>query len=95
MIWDITKEDHDLLVQVAERALRKLPHIDDKRTIVMDLCACHSNGCPLDFKGLLAASMQDFSHDVYGIREHINRDTGKLEDCFLPRYALRNRVEAQ
>ena len=30
----------------------------------------------------------DFSHDITGIRGHINRDTGKLEDFFIPRYAL-------
>jgi len=90
--WEITLEDHDLLMQVADRALRELnQYPDDKRTLVMDLNACHSNGCALDFAGLLAAPMLDFSHDIYGIRKAINRNTGKLsEDCFMPRFALAN-----
>jgi hypothetical protein len=91
--WEISREDHDLAVKVAERALRELTdYPDDKHTLYMDLNACHSNSCPLDFKGLLEADMQDFSHDIYGIRKHINRDTGKLEDLFTPRYALANHV---
>jgi hypothetical protein len=95
--WDISREDHDLAVQIADRALRELTgYPDNKHTLYMDLNACHSNGCPLYFKGLLEAPMQDFSHDIHGIRDHINRDTGKLEDFFTPRYALANHVsEAQ
>jgi hypothetical protein len=91
--WEITREDFALLTQVADRALRELTEYpDDKRTLVMDLNACHSNACPLDFVGLLAASLQDFSHDICGIRTHINRDTGKLDEGgpFMPRYALAN-----
>jgi hypothetical protein len=37
---------------------------DEKGTLVMDLNACHSNACPLDFKGLLEANLGDFSHDI-------------------------------
>jgi hypothetical protein len=89
--WEITREDHDLLVQVADRALSELAgYPDDKHTLIMDLNACHANACALDFKGLLEAPLQDFSHDICGIRQHINRDTGKLEDFFTPRYARSN-----
>jgi Family of unknown function (DUF6874) len=92
--WGITRADHDLLIQVADRALRELGHYpDDKRTLIMDLNACHSNGCALDFAGLLTARLGDLAHDIYGIRKAINRDTGKLtEDCFTPRFALANHV---
>jgi hypothetical protein len=94
--WDISKSDFYLAVEIAERAVRELTdYPDDERTLVMDLNACHANGCPLDFKGLLEAPLQDFSHDICGIRQHINRDTGKLEDFFTPRYALANHVPAQ
>jgi hypothetical protein len=90
--WEITEQEHDLLMQVVDRAMRDLTgYPDEPRTLIMDLTACHANGCPLDFAGLLAAPMQDFSHDVYGIRKAINRQTGKLtEDVFTPRYALAN-----
>jgi hypothetical protein len=93
--WNISREDHDLSVEVAKRALRELrAYPDDQRTLIMDLQACHANACPLDFKGLLEAPMQDFSHDVCGIRQYINRDTGQLDGFFTPRYALANRLPA-
>jgi hypothetical protein len=93
--WEITIEEDDLLMQVVDRVRRELSkYPDETRTLIMDLNACHSNGCPLDFAGLLAAPMQDFSHDIYGIRKAIDRTTGKLtEDIgFMPRFALANRV---
>jgi hypothetical protein len=89
--WEISKEDYTILIAVAERALFELTdYPDDKRTLVMDLTACHANGCPLYFKGLFAAPLLDFSHDICGIRDNINRDTGRLEGFFTPRYALAN-----
>jgi hypothetical protein len=94
--WEITNPEFDLLVQVADRALAAFTHYpDDKRTLVMDLMACHANACALDFKSMLEGPLQDLSHDIYGIRKHINRDTGKLEDFFTPRYALANHVPEQ
>ncbi len=91
--WSISREDFHLLLQVADRVLTELTaYPDDRRTLIMDLNACHSNGCPLDFQGLLEAGKYEFSHDIYGIRKAISRDTGKLtEDVFMPRYALSNR----
>lgn len=53
----------------------------------MDITACHVNGCPLKLDELLAADNSNFSHDVFGIRRHLNRESGLLEDCFSPRYA--------
>ena len=92
--WDVSPADFALIVQIAERAGRDLPdYPDDRRTLIMDLNACHSNGCALDLPALLAADAYEFSHDLYGIRKAINRRTGKLtEDCFLPRFALANQV---
>lgn len=55
--------------------------------IDMDITACHANGCPLKLSALATADNFDFAHDVFGIRRHINRETGQLEDCFVPRYA--------
>lgn len=59
----------------------------DKMKLRMDLTACHNHGCPMDFPKLLAAPDFDFMHDVIGIGNHINRDTGQLMRCFLPRCA--------
>lgn len=56
--------------------------------IHMDLAAVHAH-TPLDLPGLAEASPLDFSHDLSGIVRHLNRETGELEDSFLPRFALR------
>ena len=53
----------------------------------MDITACHCNGCPLRLDDLLHADEFNFAHDVFGIRRHLNRETGKLENCFLPRFS--------
>lgn len=53
----------------------------------MDLEATHSNGRPLDFEKLLGFGLVSFSHDIGGIRRHIDRTTGELGGCFTPRCA--------
>ena len=59
-------------------------------SLLMDLEACHCNGCALDLQGLLEnARDEDLVHDVAGIARHLNCSTGKLEDLFYPRYAAR------
>jgi hypothetical protein len=97
--WEISKDEFDLLVLVAKRVLAELKdYPDDQRTLIMDLNACHSNACPLDFAGMLTARLGDLSHDITRIRTHINRDTGALDENgrgFTPRYALANRVPLQ
>lgn len=56
--------------------------------IHMDLVAVKANGMPeLDFGRLLNSSGQDFAHDIVGIERNLNRQTGKLENCFVPRAA--------
>ncbi|KKK55056.1 hypothetical protein LCGC14_3078450, partial [marine sediment metagenome] len=43
----------------------------------------------LDLARFLEGPDFDFAHDVWGIRNHLNRETGQLENCFLPRYATK------
>ena len=59
-------------------------------SICMDLAAADCD-IPMDLDRLLNADGFNFLHDVGGITRHINRTTGKLEDCFVPRYALSRR----
>lgn len=61
----------------------------DRLEFIMDLDACNSNGTPLDFQKLLDADDFNFGHDVWGIRAHIDRTTGKVKDFFMPRCSLR------
>ena len=57
-------------------------------SVMMDIEACH-NGNPLMLAELLNADVWDFAHDVFGIQENIDRTTGKLMNCFVPRYSVR------
>jgi hypothetical protein len=55
--------------------------------LCMDIDATHCNGTPLKLEELLKADDANFAHDVFGIIRHIDRTTGKLTMCFLPRYS--------
>ena len=50
-----------------------------------DLQATHSNDMKLDFESLLEFPDFDFKHDIAGIYNNLNRDTGKLKNFFVPR----------
>jgi hypothetical protein len=54
----------------------------------MDITACHCNGNRLDLNKLLNADDFNFAHDVFGILHHINRETGQLQNCFVPRCSI-------
>ena len=87
-----SKDDAAIIQQIAERAFKvaqKAGIQADELGFSIDVTAVHCNGCPLDLDRLLAGPDVDFTHDVFGIWRHLNRETGKLEDFFLPRYATR------
>lgn len=86
--WKLDVEATKLIDQIVCRA-EELGLINNRLTLTMDLTVCHNLGCRLDLKGLAEASMGDFGHDIMGIQRHLNRNTGQLMDCFVPRYASR------
>lgn len=89
--WKTTQNEQLMIATIAGRAsaLAKRMGVDySVQEASMDITAVHCNDLKLDLAGLEAANEGDFGHDVFGIRRHINRDTGKLEDCFVPRYAV-------
>lgn len=57
-------------------------------TIAMDLAAVHGE-IPLLLVELADAEDFDFAHDLGGINRHMDRETGELGGCFVPRYAQR------
>ena len=59
----------------------------DVMSLQMDIVATHISGCKLKLQELLSAEVGNFLHDVCGIMRHLDRTTGKLQDCFVPRYA--------
>ena len=82
---------YDTISRIAARA-RKIAIKAGQRyepiTIVMDIESAYDD-VGLDLDGLLAADYTDFVHDVFGIRQHMDRSNfpGKLTGGFLPRYA--------
>ena len=60
-------------------------HFDHLST-TMDLEKVHEIS-PLDLGALLNADQGNFGHDITGIYNNFNRQTGQLENCFVPRYS--------
>jgi hypothetical protein len=93
--FSVSDADRALINDIADRAyaidLKHRAEGKARETLeyAMDITAVHANGCPLDLKRLLAADDFNFAHDVFGIERHLNRLTGQLENCFLPRFALK------
>lgn len=88
--WTKDKETMTVEAAIAERASNMAAIAGFSYPILdatMDIDACHNNGCPLKLHELLEADDFNFAHDAFGIRRHIDRTTGKLQDCFVPRYA--------
>lgn len=81
-----TKEEIQKIVKIAQRAVKEIQGMDYMSTM-MDVEATHSNGCKLRLDDLISADLGDFLHDVTGIYNHIDRNMGELQDCFLPRFA--------
>lgn len=84
-----SREDVILIAKIAKRACERkaitVNGVLDCISLNMDLEAVHSFN-PLRLADMLAADDYNLFHDVYGIRNNLNRDTLKLENCFLPRF---------
>lgn len=67
-----------------------------RMNLVMDLSAADGvNGnLPIDWARLLSADDFNFMHDIGGISRHMNRETGELGGCFVPRFTKRESVAA-
>ena len=90
--FEVGKDEARLLHLIAKRAVRMAAingWIYDIMDADMDVTACHANGCKLKLKldELLSADDFNFAHDVFGIQRHIDRTSGKLQNCFLPRFS--------
>lgn len=75
----------DIVVKIADRA-KNLIEGYKKVTVILDVFVCHVGGNPLRFQELLEAPDFDFTHDVMGINQNLNHNTGKLEGFFEPRF---------
>lgn len=95
--FDVSKHDRELARQIAARAAGLSAQAGRNVNLTelwMDIVACHANGCPLDLERLSKADDFNIAHDVFGISRHLNRDTGELMNCFLPRFAKKEALAA-
>jgi hypothetical protein len=90
--FDCPEADRKIARAIARRARDLLLELGVDRPasdIDMDIVATHCNGNPLRLQSLFVADDFNFLHDVSGIARHLNRDTGKLEGFFSPRFSRR------
>lgn len=97
--FETSAEDSALIDQIVTRgrALDRKHHVRGYSILhcTMDITAAHANGTPLRLADMLAADDFNFAHDWSGIRRHLNRETGQMLSCFLPRFhAARDHAEA-
>lgn len=93
--FEVSKKDRSLISKIVKRAIKladakSLFRLGETYTLLdceMDLTACHANGNPLRLEELLKTDDVNFGHDVFGIRRHLDRNTGKLGGMFLPRFS--------
>lgn len=85
--FDVSQEDANMIREIATRAIASRIAAGSRMDLEMDIEAVHANGTPLRLAELLGADAFNFAHDVVGIQNRIDRNTGKLRDHFLPRYA--------
>lgn len=81
------KSDREMIERIVGRAGMMFGKDYKALDIDMDITATHCNGMPLRLADLLLADDFNFAHDLLGIRKHLNRTTGELENCFVPRFA--------
>ena len=86
--WDaVSKETIGYVREILRRAeeLELGPAKNDRPGLCMDLEAA-SVVLDTSYERLLEAAAGDFCHDVLGIYEHFNRDTGEMDNGFAPRF---------
>jgi hypothetical protein len=85
-------EENNLIVRIARRAGREVfPKHGISQTpliTVLDVSFTHGKVCPLDLCRFLEAGEANFAHDILGITRYLDREAGKFENGFTPRYAL-------
>jgi Family of unknown function (DUF6874) len=83
---NVTREEQKTILKIVARATKMDLLMLDGMSLDMDLCATHC-AVPLKLEALLAADDFNFAHDILGIQRHMDRKTGDLGGCFLPRFA--------
>lgn len=80
------KDEMLTIAEIAKRADEKGLLMFDRMSLIMDIQAAHEQ-FSLKLDELLKADDSNFSHDIVGIQNNIDRKTKIIGNCFLPRYA--------
>ena len=78
-----------IMFEIAKRADDMDILAVDRLTLKMDLENVNKK-IKMNFKELLKADESDFVHDIYNIQLFMDRETGELENDFVPRYAYQD-----
>lgn len=94
----LNNEEMLIISKIADRYIKMFSVFSrankaDKQDVEMDLTACHITDCKLDLQKILEADDYNFAHDVVGIRTNLDRDTGKLLNCFLPKCIINSKIK--
>jgi hypothetical protein len=84
MPWTATESI--VIERIIDRAIFMFPD-RERQDVFMDITATIMGGCRLRLDDWLASDDENFTHDLVGIELHLNRQTFRLGDCFLPRFA--------
>lgn len=82
----MTKEERLIIADIAKRAEEKGLLMFERMSLIMDIEAVHTE-IGLKLTDLLKADDENFAHDIVGIQNNIDRQSKKLQNLFLPRYA--------
>lgn len=82
----INENQSELIESIAKRADKLHLVASDKISLMMDL-ECATEEFDLRLTEFLNTDNFNFSHDIVGIQNNINRQTRKIEGLFVPRFA--------
>lgn len=88
--FNVNKKDMFLIIEISKKAKTLFDKTKVSCSLLdinMDITATHTSN-PLKLQELLKADSFNFAHDIFGIYKNLNRRTGNLDNCFLPRYSV-------
>lgn len=89
-----TPEEHECVMRILRRGGEmnaRAGRADDALSARMDLARAHYL-FNLRLDEWAAADDFNFGHDWFGIGRHLNRETGEMGGCFVPRFAGKSRA---
>ncbi len=83
-----SKSELKLISKISKRAILELNFYNNQYVDLMMDIECAHIDCPMNLHTFINFDQENFAHDIYGIRKHLDRNTKELTDCFVPRCAI-------